>query len=132
MSVVLDSSAVLALLYQEQGHEQVSELLGKAAISSVNWAEVLQKIAYRGDPTPAETANALRAIGLQVLPFTAEHAMRAAELWATARQPGKRVTLSLADRACLATAERRPDAVVVTADRAWSDLSLDIQLTLIR
>ncbi|AFZ23752.1 hypothetical protein Cylst_1468 [Cylindrospermum stagnale PCC 7417] len=38
--VIVDASAVLALLNQETGSEEVSQFIGNAAISTVNLSEV--------------------------------------------------------------------------------------------
>src|SRR5205823_1913357 len=50
--VVLDASALLALLREEEGAERVAEQLPRgAAISALNWAEVLARlIDLGGDP----------------------------------------------------------------------------------
>jgi PIN domain nuclease of toxin-antitoxin system len=46
--VVLDASAILALLNQETGSEEVLKFIGKAAISTVNLSEVIAKLADAG------------------------------------------------------------------------------------
>jgi len=44
MTVVLDASALLAMLHNEQGADKVeAALFNKAVISTVNWTEVIQK-----------------------------------------------------------------------------------------
>ena len=44
MAVVLDASALLAMLHNEQGADKVeAALFNKAVISTVNWTEVIQK-----------------------------------------------------------------------------------------
>ena len=58
MSSVLDASAVLALLYREPGHERVAEQIAGAVVSTVNWAEIVQKLAQRGHPAPVAAADA--------------------------------------------------------------------------
>lgn len=128
MSVVLDASAVLALLYREPGHEQVTDMLDAAVVSTVNWAEVIQKLVQRGHPVPMAAAEGVRSLGVQVAPFTSADAVHAGLLWAETRHAG----LSLGDRACLAIAQRIPDAVVVTADRAWANLGLAVTVRLLR
>lgn len=128
MSAVLDASAVLALLYREPGHERVAEQLAGAVVSTVNWAEIVQKLAQRGHPAPVAAADAVRSLGVHVLAFTADDAVRAAQLWPTTRSVG----LSLGDRACLAVAAGIPDGVAVTADQAWSTLDLRVPVQQIR
>lgn len=125
MTVVLDASAVLALLYREPGHEIVAELLDGAKISAVNWSEVLTKLTQRGI-TGRAPAEALLALGVDVVPFTEADAQRAAELWPIGRADG----LSLGDRACLAVAQDVRDGTgvtavtAVTADKIWAKLSI--------
>lgn len=126
MTAVLETSAVLALLRREPGHEVVADLLDGAVISAVNWSEIVQKGIARGWPLTA--VEALRSAGVRVVPFTAEHAVRAAELWSATRTAG----LSLADRACLAVTATTADGEAVTADRAWAELDVDIPVQLIR
>jgi ribonuclease VapC len=125
---VLDASAVLALLFREPGHDQVAELLDQAAISTVNWAEVVRKLNQRGHPAPITATEGLRSLGVAVLPFTVDDANRAALLWHATRQAG----LSLGDRSCLAVTAGIAEGVAVTADRAWTTLGLDIPMRLIR
>jgi len=126
VTVVLDASAVLALLYREPGHEQVATCLDGAVISAVNWSEVRQKLAQHG-AKPA-LADILIALGADVLPFTADAAVVAAGFWPVTRSRG----LSLADRACLAVARGAVDGVAVTADAAWVGLDLGVPVRLIR
>ncbi len=77
---VLDASAVLAWLQSKQGADEVDPLLGEAAISTVNWSEVLQKVIQRGRDAP-EAGALLEALGVEAIPLTAEEAMFAAKLW---------------------------------------------------
>ena len=46
--VVLDASAILALLNMEQGHEMVAEHLEHAIVSSVNFCEVITVVSRKG------------------------------------------------------------------------------------
>ena len=123
---VLDASALLALLHAERGGEQVEPLLGQAAISSVNWAEVAQKSLERGR-APQALREDLEALGLQMVPFDAEDAEATAELWQAGRSHG----LSLGGRACLATAGRLA-VPAVTADRRWETLDVAVAVLVIR
>ncbi len=127
MSVVLDASALLALVQQEPGGERVAELLDGAAVSAVNWSEVRQKLAQYGADGETVTAG-LRALGVSVEPFTEVDADRAAWLYPLTKARG----LSLADRSCLALAFRL-GGTAVTAEREWSRVSgLDIEVEAIR
>ncbi|MGH8897952.1 MAG: type II toxin-antitoxin system VapC family toxin [Egibacteraceae bacterium] len=126
-AVVLDASAVLAWLQDEPGAGEVEPHLQDGFVSAVNWSEILQKVAQRGRD-PRQTGALLRALGLVIVPVTQEDAEEAAAtLWPQANPAG----LSLADRCCLALA-RRLDATILTADKAWADLTIDLAITLVR
>lgn len=129
---VLDASALLAYLKDEPGAEVVEErLLTGAAISTVNWSEVLAKMAERGERAERELRRLMEEWGvaqlLEIVPFSREDAERAASLRAATRSLG----LSLGDRACLAFAWRL-DRPALTADRSWLDLSLPFEVVAIR
>lgn len=116
--VVLDASAVLALLNREPGGDRVEHYLGEAVISAVNAAEVLSKLVDAG-LTPGEAKESLSLLGLRILSFD----LRDAEAVAALRTRTKSKGLSLGDRACLALGLRL-DAVVVTAERSWAGLKI--------
>lgn len=122
---VRDSSAVLAYLNAEPGHERVVEELDGGSISAVNWTEVCQKIAaYTGT---TDLAYGLLALGLDVRPFSSTDAQLAAALYPDTHGAG----LSLADRACLGLALVL-DETAVTADRAWRAVQIDVPIDVIR
>ncbi len=126
-SAVLDASALLALLNQEEGSELVAELVAAGAvISAVNLSEVVSKLSLVGMPESL-IRESLDPLGLEVFQFDVELAYRAAALLGLTRAAG----LSLGDRACLALAGqvRLP---AVTADRAWGRLELDVEVRVIR
>jgi PIN domain nuclease of toxin-antitoxin system len=124
--IVFDASAALAIISHEPGETLARRFLGAAAISTVNYAEVIGRLVADGLAEP----NAVRAVdrlGLEVAPFTIEQARAAGFLRATTRALG----LSLGDRSCLALALER-QLPVLTADRQWSALRLPLQVILIR
>lgn len=124
--VVLDATAVLALLQEEPGAERVVAALPDAAISAVNLNEVVGKLADSGMPEPAIRA-ALGALGLDVHPFDEDQAYQAGLL----RPATSRQGLSLADRACLALGCRL-DRPVLTADQAWASVKAGVEVRVIR
>jgi len=126
LTVVLDSSALLALLHREPGAGAVRRVLSTAAISSVNWSEVAQKSLERGRPVGPLRAN-LEEVGLEIAAFTVEEAEAAAGIYQATRSSG----LSLGDRACLTLAQRL-GAPAMTADRRWVDVHLGVEVRLIR
>ncbi|MDQ3386083.1 MAG: type II toxin-antitoxin system VapC family toxin [Actinomycetota bacterium] len=127
---VLDASALLAWLREEPGAEDVDRALDGARISAVNLSEVLQKSLAAG-LTSAETSplpEDLGTLGLSVVAFGTREAGVAAELWSVARSLG----LSLADRACLATAICL-ESPAMTADRGWEGIEWEgLSVELIR
>ena len=125
-SIVLDSSVILAHLNGEPGAERAVDFFGDALISAVNLAEVVSKLVERGASLSLVRA-ALSRYGLQVAAFDEELAERTGAL----RPQTKAFGLSLGDRACLALAQRSA-LPVLTADRAWKDLNLSIEVQLLR
>jgi ribonuclease VapC len=123
---VTDASALLALLQREPGAEAVEAVAEEAAISAVNWSEVCQRALARGVPIDGLRAD-VEALGVRVEAFDAADAEAAARLWERGQPHG----LSLGDRACLSLA-RRLAAPALTADRAWAQLDLDVEVRTIR
>ena len=112
VSTVLDASAVLAFLHGEIGADVVeAELTDGARCGAASWSEVAQKVLAAGRDWDLVRAL-LTSYDLTVEPVVTEDAEWAARRW----RPGE--GLSLADRLCLALAERI-DAEVWTADDAW-------------
>lgn len=124
--IVLDASALLALLFREPGAERVAASLAQAAISAVNLAEVLGRLVRDGRPL-AEAVHRLAALGLEVVPLDAERAAAVAGLEPLTRPAG----LSLGDRCCLALALER-GVPALTADGAWQRLPHPVRVELIR
>ena len=126
-SVVLDASAVMAVLNQEAGAERLTpDVLLDAVCSTLNVAEVQGKLVERG-LDPEDAWEDVMGIVRNSIPFAAEHAKAAGSLIAQTRALG----LSLGDRACLALALEL-GAPVYTADRSWKNLKLNLRINLIR
>jgi ribonuclease VapC len=125
VTAVLDASAMLAYLLDEDGSGMVEDVLvGGALISAANLAEVLSKLADNGvDPERLVAELATEGIIgglLDVQPLEAADAPVIGRLRPLTREYG----LGLADRACLALG-MRTGLPILTADAAWSDLRLD-------
>jgi ribonuclease VapC len=125
--IVLDASALLAVLNAEPGAEKLTpQLLSGATISTVNLAEVQSKLVSRGikpDEAWEATISPIRAAAV----FTDEQAKIAGSLVAQTKAFG----LSLGDRACLALGIALK-APVYTADRLWKNLKLGIRIHVVR
>jgi ribonuclease VapC len=123
---VLDASALLAMLHGESGAELVQAAVDRGVISTVNWAEVF-RLLLDGDVDVVGLRADIEALGLEIVPFTVDDAEQAAGLG----PPTRHVGLLLGDRACLALAHRL-GLPVLTADRSWLDLDLEIKVEAIR
>jgi PIN domain nuclease of toxin-antitoxin system len=125
-NIVVDASAVVALLAGERFDRFDPERVTRASISAVNFSEVLARLAEMGLPDQQADA-ALARLSLRVVQFDEPQARVAAQLKPSTRRAG----LSLGDRACLALGLER-SSPVITADRAWASLDLGIDIVLIR
>jgi ribonuclease VapC len=123
---VLDSSAILAVFFNEPGAKIVLPILQGALLSTVNLAEVHTRMLDRGGQ-PQQAWSWMTNLQCEVCFFTDDHARAAAELRPLTRPLG----LSLGERACLALAIDRK-AKVYTTDKVWKNLSLGIEIELIR
>jgi PIN domain nuclease of toxin-antitoxin system len=111
--IVLDSSAILALLNDEPGADKVEAVLDRAIVGAANLAEVAAKLADKG-LARAEVEEVL-GIFHDVRPMSREQALAAGML----RAPTRNLGLSLGDRACLALAMELK-ASAMTCDGAWA------------
>lgn len=123
--VVLDASAVLALILDEPGGAGVAAQLHEAGLSTVNLTEVAQRLTDQW--SDAQVTAVLARLPCEVIDFDRAMAMRAGLMRRTTRERG----LSLGDRACLVSAERL-GLPALTADRAWAELDLGVEVVLIR
>jgi PIN domain nuclease of toxin-antitoxin system len=121
---VLDASAILALLQEEPGADDVERLLDGALMSCVNLSEVLQKAEQHGVQTEGLEYD-LEALGVEFRAFDVSLARPTAEAWSAGSG------LSLGDRACLALAGR-VGGTAVTTDARWADAGLDVDLVVLR
>jgi len=123
--IVVDSSALIALVRQEPGAARVAAALSEAMVSAVILAESLSKLAalgYDADEIRSQFAGA----GLKVEAFGADDVSTVVGLQELAKR-----RVSLADRSCLALALNR-GLPVLTGDRNWADLGLPLKIELIR
>lgn len=122
----------MALIHKENGQSAVAvALAGRSAISVVNWAEVLSKVAERGgDPVALELdyrESGFIGRTLVIEGMTEADCVQVARLRPLTIRQG----LSLADRACLALAARL-GVPVLTTDRSWAEAEIEAEVQLIR
>jgi len=125
--IILDASALLAVLHREPGSEKLTaELMSRAVCSTVNIAEVHSKLVKDGVP-PDDAWRATLGLIHEAVTFSMEHAKLAGSLTSKTRSLG----LSLADRACLALAIAM-DRPVYTTDRSWKNLQIGAKIRVLR
>jgi ribonuclease VapC len=127
--IVLDASALLAILHSEPGAEVFDrqfDLLENAVISAVNLAEAHGKLVGHGIAAN-DAWEAVSAPVQEVADFNAHQARIAGGLVGQTRSLG----LSLGDRSCLALAIALK-APVYTADRVWKGMKVGVPIRVIR
>jgi ribonuclease VapC len=114
---ILDASAILALMFEEQGHENVMpHIPGK--ISALNVAEVITVLCRNG-ASQIIAEQSFRLLKLEVIPFDFSVASLSGQLISATKKYG----LSLGDRGCIATGMTLK-LPVITMDRIWCELDL--------
>ena len=124
--IVLDASAILAVLGQEPGSAMILSHLGNTVVGTVNLAEVHGKLMSRGVPEKDAWEGA-RSLAAEVVDFDPEQARLVGTLVSQTQALG----LSLGDRACLALGMVLK-APVYTADQAWKSLKLGVKIHVVR
>ena len=124
--IIFDSSAILALLNEETGKEIASENLDRAIVSTINITEVATVLIRKG-LNSKEIFNLLKETFLHIEDFDLEQSFIAASIDEVTKNRG----LSLGDRACLALAKSK-NLPVLTADKAWKELDIEVKIKLIR
>jgi len=128
MSIVLDASAIIAMLKGERGAAKVAATIAGARVSSVNYAEVVSHFIHAGMPEQQVDAM-LDPLPLTVVPTDKALAQIAGRLRASTAEAG----LSLGDRFCLALA-RRDGLPAWTSDQNWKKVAdaVDVKVVAIR
>lgn len=127
-AIILDASALLAMLREEAGGDKVADAIGEAHMSVVNFAEVVSHFIHNGMP-PDEVDAMLQPLPITLVPANAGLSRLAGHLRASSAEAG----LSLGDRFCLALAlmEKLP---AWTSDRQWNAIAdkLGVEVVTIR
>lgn len=132
-SVVLDASAVLAMILKEPGGDRVEGLLDRLdagargihiAISAVNWCEILTRLERAQIAMTGERLTSILS-GVEVVPLGKPEAET------TASYARLDASLAIGDRACIALAAQRR-AIAWTADKTWARAKLPIKVEFLR
>jgi ribonuclease VapC len=128
LTVVLDASALLALIKAERGWDAVDAVVAEAVIAAVNLGEAAQR-EFKAGRTREQFDMTAAALGVAVEPVDARLAVDAAEF----RERGRAMGLSQADCIFLALA-RRLGAEAMTADRKWIEVAeaIGVEVRVIR
>ncbi len=128
MSIVLDASALIAMLKRERGSAKVAAGIAGARVSSVSYAEVVSHFIHAGMPERQVNAM-LDPLPLTVIPADKALAQIAGQLRASTAEAG----LSLGDRFCLALA-RRDGLPAWTSDQNWKKVAdaVEVKVVMIR
>ena len=125
MSVVLDASALIAMIKGEKGSAKVAAGIAGARVSSVNYAEVVTHFIHTGMPE-REVDAMLDPLPLTVVPIDKALAQIAGRLRAATAEAG----LSLGDRFCLALA-RRDGLPAWTSDQNWKKIADAVEVKVV-
>jgi len=123
---VLDSSALLAFINQENGSEIVEKYLPNSMMSSINIAEVVAVLSLVDIPEDV-ISGIINDLNIEIINFDQEQALQTGFL----RKKTKAAGLSLGDRACINLASMK-NLTVVTADKIWDTFDLTTNIVLIR
>ena len=127
-TIVLDASALIAMLKQEPGGDKVAEIIGDSKITAINHAEVISHFCHAGMPI-AEVDAMLRLLPLVIVSADEKLARLAGHLRTLTSSAG----LSLGDRFCLALAQLE-NLPAWTSDRKWQTIAeaVQVEISIIR
>lgn len=126
--MILDTSAILAVMFKEPGMEKVVPFLPAACTSASNRTEALSIIAKCFQCSTAHEAEKLyQPLKIETIPFDQRQSNLAVDICIRSRTLG----LSTGDCACLALAVDK-GLPVLTADKAWAKLDIEVDVQLIR
>ncbi|WP_126174580.1 type II toxin-antitoxin system VapC family toxin [Altericroceibacterium xinjiangense] len=126
--VVLDASALLAMLKGERGAAKVANAIAGARISALNYAEVVGHFVQAGMPE-REVDAMLDPLPMTIVPVDKALARLAGRLRVVTAEAG----LSLCDCICLALA-RRDGLPAWTSDLHWKTIAdaAEVKVVVIR
>ena len=127
-TIVLDASALIAMLKQELGGDKVAQVIGDSKITAINYAEVISHFCHVGMPI-TEVDAMLRPLPLVIVSADEKLARLAGHLRTLTSSAG----LSLGDRFCLALAQLE-NLPAWTSDRKWQTIAeaVQVEISIIR
>ena len=123
---IIDSSALLMAIYQENEDIEVNEYFKSAVMHHVNISEVMNVLIRDG----MAKNHAIEVIQ-KLIPKTIGTNIEDAYLAAQIKAENKPLGISTGDSFCLAAALRN-DLIPITADKIWKKLELGIEIICIR
>jgi len=120
---VIDASAVIAFWRGEPGSDRALDAFDGGALSVVNLGEVFARLSRDG-VQPEAAKEQIDRFGLSYVPPSIEDVMDVGRI-------SSRLGFSLGDKFCIALA-RRFGAPIVTADRLFAEVQLNVPVELIR
>jgi PIN domain nuclease of toxin-antitoxin system len=114
---LLDTSALIALLKKEPGHEVIADIIAGSSISSVNLSEFIA-VLTRSGVSESDIDEIITDLMPQIIPFCENISIKTGKLSKLTQEYG----LSLGDRACIATGDYYK-MVIYTTDKIWAKLN---------
>lgn len=125
MTLVVDTSAILAIAFAEAGADEAQRLSRGGLIGMANFVELVTRGQEKGHP-PESALAILSVLEIDVVPVDRATADQALPLWKQRKR-----NLSLGDRLCIGLARARGLAVL-TGERRWKELDLGVNVVLFR
>ncbi len=123
---LIDSSALLAVIYNERGMEKAQEYFENSYMSVVNAAECFIVLNKNGMPFDI-AQNLLESIISKFIPLEYNDAKIIAQI----KNTNKDISLSLGDSTCIAIGNKL-DLQIITADKAWLQVQSKSKIICIR
>jgi PIN domain nuclease of toxin-antitoxin system len=124
--LVIDASALLAVLLDEEYAKEAERLLSVSIMSAVNFSEVVGKLTDIDMPEN-KIKEILESLPIEIYPFDKEQAYISGLLRPITKSKG----LSFGDRACLSLGMVLKSSVV-TMDKVWKNLNVGVEIKVLR
>jgi PIN domain nuclease of toxin-antitoxin system len=125
LTLVVDTSAILAIAFAEQGADEAQRLSRGGLMGMANFIEFVTRGQEKGH-SPESAFAILSVLQIDVVPVDRASADQALPLWTWRKR-----NLSLGDRLCIGLARAR-GLPVLTGDRRWKELDLGVNVVLFR